>query len=173
LRRQVDSQHNARVTRREEVWPRRIGVGFVLTLGALALALACRKETDPIRLLLDDLTEAAEDRDAEAVLERLAPDFQGQNGLRRVDAGAELKRYFFAYEKIDVTLADVAVEPAGDVTRVRLRAELSGKPKDIGGLQGLLPALSAYRFELDVKPGGKAWVVTRASWERLDVPPAP
>ena len=138
-----------------------------------ALALSCRKETDPVRLLLNDLEEAAEDRDAEAVLKRLAPDFRGQNGLRRADAGAELRRYFFGYEKIDVTLSDVVVEPAGDAARVQLRIDFSGKPKGVGGLEGLLPAASAYRFGLELKKGGDAWLIAGATWEHIDlgVPP--
>ena len=142
---------------------------FVLAV----LAVSCRKETDPIRLLLNDLEEAAEARDAEAVLKRVAPDFQGQNGLSRADAGAELRRYFFGYEKIDVTLSDVVVEPAGNLAHVRLRIDFSGKPKNVGGLEGLLPALSAYRFGLDLKSDGNAWLIAAATWERIDIgPPA-
>jgi ketosteroid isomerase-like protein len=133
------------------------------------LALSCRKETDPVRRLLNDLEEAAEARDAEAVLKRLAPDFRGQNGLRRADAGAELRRYFFGYEKIDVTLSDVAVEPAGDDAYVRLRIDVSGKPTGVGGLEGLLPAASAYRFSLELKKTGEAWLIAAATWERIDL----
>jgi len=140
---------------------------FLLAL--LAIVAGCRKETDPIRLLLNELEEAAEARDAEAVLKRLAPDFHGQNGLARADAGAELRRYFFGYEKIDLTFSDVVVEPAGNTARVRLRIDFSGKPKDVGGLQGLLPAISAYRFALDLKSSGEVWLVGGATWERLDV----
>jgi hypothetical protein len=145
-------------------WNKRLGLVLV------ALALACRKETDPIRLLLNELEEAAEARDAEAVLKRLAPDFRGQNGLARADAGAELRRYFFGYEKIDVTFSDAVVEPAGNTARVSLRVDFSGKPKDVGGLQGLLPAISAYRFALDLKSSGDGWLVGGATWERLDLP---
>jgi hypothetical protein len=141
-----------------------VGLGLAL----LAVVVGCRKETDPIRLLLNELEEAAEARDAEAVLKRLAPDFRGQNGLSRSDAGAELRRYFFGYEKIDVTFSDVLVEPDGNTARVRLRVDFSGKPKDIGGLEGLLPALSAYRFALDLKRGDD-WLVGGATWERLDI----
>jgi hypothetical protein len=140
-----------------------------LGLTLLALVAGCRKETDPIRLLLNDLEEAAEVRDAEAVLKRLAPDFRGQNGLSRADAGAELRRYFFGYEKIDVTFSEIVIEPAGSTARVRLRVDFSGKPKNVGGLEGLLPALSAYRFGLELKRSGDVWLVTGATWERLDV----
>ncbi len=148
---------------------KRAGLGLVL--GAGLLAVTCAKEADPIRRVLTQVTEAVEARKAEAVLEHLAPDFEGQGGLRRADAGAELRRYFFAYEKIDVTLFEVTSEREGETARVQLRAELSGKPKDIGGLQGLLPALSAFRFDLELKSTGGAWLVTRASWERLDRSP--
>lgn len=143
----------------------------LLTAGLVIATLACSRERDPVKALLGEIEEAAEARDAEAVLKRLATEFQGQGGLRRVDAGAELRRYFFAYEKIDVTLSDVVAEKEGENTRLRLRADFSGKPKNIGGLEGWLPALSAYRFELTLVGSGSRLLVARASWDRLDTPP--
>lgn len=146
-------------------------VRHLLTAGLLVATVACRRERDPVEALLRQIEEAVEARDAEAVLARLATEFQGQGGIRRADAAGELRRYFFAYQKIDVTLSEVVAEKEGGNTRVRLRADLSGKPKNIGGLEGWLPALSAYRFELVLVASGSQFLVARASWERLDTPP--
>ena len=61
-------------------------------------------------------------------------------------------------------IRDVAIERAEGAARVRLRADLSGKPRKIGGLEGLVPSSSAYDFELRLVPEGGAWKVAWAQW---------
>lgn len=132
----------------------------------VAIATDCREKKDPVRQALDRLVAAAKDRDAGGFVESLALDFQAADGSGRADAEATVRRYFAAYESLDVRISDVSVERAADAARVRFRADLSGKPRNIGGLDGLLPATSAYRFDLRLSPGeGGRWLVSWASWE--------
>jgi len=112
-----------------------------LAVAALALLVAtvvgCGEKSDPVRQALDRLVAAAKERDAGKFVESL-----------------------------DVRISDVSIERAADAARVRFRADLSGKPRSIGGLVGLLPATSAYRFDLRLSPGeGGRWLVTWAAWE--------
>jgi hypothetical protein len=131
-----------------------------------ASATGCGEKKDPVRQALDRLVAAAQERDSGDFAENLAPEFQAADGTGRADAEATLRRYFAAYENLSVRTSDVTVERAADAARVRFRAELSGKPRSIGGLEGLLPANSAYRFDLRFAPGkGRRWLVTWASWE--------
>jgi hypothetical protein len=132
----------------------------------VASAWGCGENRDPGRQSLDRLVSAAKARNAGEFVASLAPDFQAADGSGRADAEAMLRRYFAAYERLDVRISDVSVERAADAARVRFRADLSGKPRSIGGLDGLLPARSAYRFDLRLSPGeGGRWLVTWAMWE--------
>ena len=133
---------------------------------ALVAAIGCGDKSDPVRQALDRLVAAAKDRDAGDFVEGLAPDFRADDGTTRADAGATLRRYFAAYDSLDVRISDVSIERAADAARVRFRADLSGKPRRVGGLEGLLPSTSAYRFDLRLSPGeGGRWLVTWAAWE--------
>lgn len=135
-------------------------------LGAIALLspAACRREGDPVRSAVDDLARAASRRDAAAVLDLLAPDFTGADGTRRADVESMLRRYFAAYEKLDVTLSDVSIERSEGAALARFRAEIFGRARKIGGLDGLLPATSSWRFEARLAPEKDGWKVTWASW---------
>ena len=133
---------------------------------AVALVAGCGPATDPVQQTIDGIVAGAEDREAAAIVERLSPDFQAADGSGRVDAEATLRRYLAAYEKLDVRISELTIERASGAARARFRADLSGSPRKIGGLEGLLPQSSAYRFDLRLVPSsGGHWVVTWAAWE--------
>lgn len=133
---------------------------------ALALAAACGPKSDPVRQTIDGIVEGAQDREAGAIMERLSPDFQAADGSGRADAETTLRRYLAAYEKLDVRISDLTVERAAGAARARFRADLSGSPRRIGGLDGILPQSSAYLFDIRLAPAeGGRWHVTWASWE--------
>lgn len=141
-----------------------------LLLSALAIVIAlfllcCKPKGDPVKAALDRMVKAAHSRDAGAFVENLSADFSATDGMTRSDALATVKRYFAAYAILDVTLSDVTVERAENAARVRLTADLSGQPQTIGGLEGLLPRSSRYRFELRLVPEGSRFKVAWASWE--------
>ena len=125
-----------------------------------------------MRGLVDDLVEAAEARDADRVLSRLGGGFQGQGGLSKVDVAASLRRYFAAYESIDLEVFDVETEGGDGVTHIRTRVGFSGKAQKAFGLDGLLPPSAVYAFVLDARDEGGTWRVTRATWEVLTGPDA-
>ena len=149
----------------------------VLAAAASLLLGACgRGTTDPARALVDDLAAAAEDRDAARVLARLSDGMQGQGSLTKADLAASLRRYFAAYESIDLEVFDVATEGGDGVTHIRTRVGFSGKAQKAFGLDGLLPPSAVYAFDLDARDEGGTWRVTRATWEVLtgpDAAPAP
>ena len=121
-----------------------------------------------MRALVDDLVEAAEARDAEGVLARLSGAFQAQGNLSKVDVAASLRRYFAAYESIDLEVFDVVSEPADSGgAHVRVRVGFKGTAQKALGLEGLLPPSAVYAFDLDAHDEGGQWRVTHASWEAL------
>jgi len=143
---------------------------LALAAAVLAVLSGCRSAKDPILALVDDLEAAAEDRKAEGIRDRLAEGFRGQGGINRAEAYAMLRRYFAAYETIDLQVYDVSVERSDGAADVRFRVEFSGHARSIGGLDGLLPPGAAYRFDLHVVEQGGAWKVDRADWETVAQP---
>lgn len=127
-------------------------------------AVACSDPSDPVRATLDRIVHAADARDADAVFASVAAGFQGADGSGFAEARATVERYLAAYELLDVKFRDVVIERAEGAARVRLRADLSGQPRKIGGLEGLVPSSSTYDFELRLVPEGGAWKVAWAQW---------
>jgi hypothetical protein len=153
-------------------WP-----ATALIAGAIAASGCARKQDTQagVRTLIDDVRAAAEDRDAPAVVLRLSDDFHGTGGLNRTDATATLKQYFAAYEKVRVSVYDLAITPRStQEADVTCRVELTGTVKPIGALAALLPPSAVYRFELHVvRPSGADWKVQSAEWQSAEGRPSP
>jgi hypothetical protein len=129
---------------------------------------ACGKPADPVRAALDRMVEAAHARDAAAVMAQVAADFQAADGSSRADDEALLRRYFAAYEVLDVRLEDVQIERSENTARVRLRAVMSGQPLKVGGLSGLLPSSATYDFDFRMSRDGGSWKVAWGSWNQAE-----
>jgi hypothetical protein len=138
---------------------------LLLILAAGGLGLACSRSGDPVGDCLNSLVKSAHDRDASAFFERVAQDFQASDGSSRADAEALVRRYFAGYEILDVSLHDVTVEKTETAARVRLRADLSGQPRKLGGLDAFLPRSSSYDFDMRLVSDAGVWKVAWASWQ--------
>ena len=136
-----------------------------LFAGLLLLAPGCRKEADPVRSALERMRKAAEARDVSGVVENLTDDFREIAGGGTIEVSQALRRYFAAYEILNLQMRDITVERAPEAARARFRVEFSGQPKKIGGLDGLLPSASAYSFDVRLVPDGSRWKVSWAAWE--------
>ncbi len=136
---------------------------LALTL-TLSFAAGCGPPADPVKQTLDDLSRAANHRDAKALLDLVAADFQGADGSRKSDLESSVRQLFAAYESLDVTVRDLTVERSEGAALARFRVELSGRARKIAGLEGLLPSSSSWQFETRLAPSGDRWRVTWASW---------
>lgn len=139
------------------------------SLAVAAVLAGCAKK-DPVQALVDDLEEAAEDRNADRFRDLLTDDFKGQGGISRAEAAAQLRRYFAAYEKVALEVYDLSVQRADGSADASFRVEFSGEPLKIGGLGGLLPPGAAYRFDLHVVEQPGSWKVQLATWESVPLP---
>jgi len=128
-------------------------------------ALACRRESDSVRATLDRVVKAAQARDSRAVVENLTGDYRDAEGQTSADVAATLRRIFASYEIIDVRLSDLKFDRAPEAARVTFRADFSGQPRKLGGLDRFLPSASTYRFEVRLVPEGNRWKVAWASWQ--------
>ena len=62
-------------------------------------------------------------------------------------------------------ISSLEIERAPEAARARFRAELSGQPAKLGGLDGFLPSSSRYDFDVRLVPDGGRWKVAWASWQ--------
>ena len=137
---------------------------IILSLAALA---GCRAR-DPVKQRLDAITSAVEDRDADDVVRSLSDSFQGNNGESRQEALDELRQYLFAYQNINVRLADLEISRREFSAAAGFVAEVLGNPKTIGGLDQIVPRTARVRFNVEMRREGDTWLVTSATWQRLD-----
>lgn len=138
---------------------------------ALAIALlfsSCGAPRDPITACLKGAIAAAEKRDADGVMARVADNFRDAEGGGKADAAALVRRTLAAYESLSLTLSDVAIERGPAAAHAKFRLRMSGKPRAVGGLDALLPRSSRWSFDvrLEAAPGG--WKITSAAWSPLD-----
>ena len=135
---------------------------------ALAASLACGgAPADPVEELRAELEAAAEARDAQRFGRRLSEDLQGTGGLTRADALSTLRRYFAAYQSVNLEVYGLEIDREGSTAVVRCVVEFTGRARSIGALGGLLPPEAVYRFELGVADEAGVWRVWRANWQRV------
>jgi hypothetical protein len=139
-----------------------------LGLAAVLLVVACaRAPRDPVLECLDGVAKAAEARDADGVLARVSERYRDSSG-GKPDAALLLKRTFAAYESLSISLVNVAVQHGDTSARARFTAKMSGRPRAVAGLEGLLPRASRWRFDVRLEAEKDGWKITEAAWERLE-----
>jgi hypothetical protein len=115
------------------------------------------------------LRAAPEDRDAQAIADRLADDFKGNGSVDKAEAAATLRRYFAAYESVHLVVYDVAVTRRTDTEAdLGFRAEFTGAARRIGGLDGFLPPSAIERFDLRPHAPWPDWKVAAADWRPIE-----
>ncbi len=126
----------------------------------LFLLVAC-KEKDPVVATIDHVTEAAEDRDAEEVMKYVA-----SNYADRAEVQDLLRRYFFAYRTIDVSVQQLESNHSTDSGAATFRVDFLGVPKEIGGLDQIMPRTAVYRFDVDFVVENGQWKISAAEWRQ-------
>lgn len=125
------------------------------------LVLACQKQ-DPIAGAIHEVAEAAEDRDASAVVEMLSPSYEG-----RAEIESTLRRYFFAYRSVNVSIKDLQTWENGPVGQARFRVDFAGVAKEISGIDQLVPSSASYQFEVWLTKEGGDWKISAAKWQPI------
>jgi hypothetical protein len=111
---------------------------------------------------------AAEKRDAAGVMTRVAENFRDGEGGSKADAAALVRRYLGAYESLSLTLSDVAIERGAAAAQAKFKVRMSGRPRAVGGLDGLLPRSSRWSFDVRLESEKGGWRIVSAAWSRLE-----
>ena len=129
-----------------------------LLLPLVLVLVACATE-DPIARVVADIADAAEDRDAGEVMQHISPSYEG-----RAEVETTLRRYFFAYNTMDINVRDLQSTVSAGQAFVTFNVDFLGTPKTMGGMDQYLPRSTTYRFELVMVEEGGGWKVTSANW---------
>jgi hypothetical protein len=111
---------------------------------------------------------AAEKRDADAVMARVAESFQGAQVGGKADAAALVRRTLAAYESLSLSLSDLAIERGAAAAQAKFKVRMSGRPRAVGGLDGLLPRSSRWSFDVRLESEKGVWRIVSAAWSRLE-----
>lgn len=124
------------------------------------LLFACA-ETDPIAEVVTRVADAAEERDAGAVMQHVAASYEG-----RAEVESTLRRYFFAYKTFDVTVRNLESTVSGSEAFATFEVDMIGVPRQVGGMDQFVPRAASYRFDVTLAEDGGEWRITSARWER-------
>ena len=133
-----------------------------LTLLALMLALLSCKESDPVRAMVDEIADAAEDRDVDDVMKHVAATYPG-----RAEVQQTLRQYFFGYSALNISITNYKAEVGSTTGAATFEVNMTGVPKQIGGLDQLLPRTARYRFDVQLVKEGNDWKVESAEYQPL------
>ncbi len=139
-------------------WPRLAWSSWLL----LILLSGCSRPADEQALhdTLSAMHEAAEARDAGAVVEHVADNFAGPRGLDRDGLRRLLVVQFMRNRAVGVTLGPVSTRIEGPRAEAEFTALLTGFQ------EGLLPSRAdGYRISTGWRVEDGRWVLERASWD--------
>jgi hypothetical protein len=140
-----------------------------LVLSLVLLPAAChRARRDPVMACLTGAVAAAEARDADDVMSRVAEGFRDAEGGGRADAEALVRRTLAAYDSLSLTLSGVAIERGPAAAQAKFKVRMSGRPRTVRGLDGFLPRSSHWSFDVRLEAGRGGWKIVWASWARLE-----
>src|ERR1700682_2105827 len=83
----------------------------------LFVASCSRAPRDPVRGVVTGAVEAAEARDADAVVAYLSPSFRDADEGGKAEAAETVRRYLAAYESLSLTMSSLTIERNGPVAQ--------------------------------------------------------
>jgi hypothetical protein len=125
------------------------------------LSAACSKPDDVTLIdnAIDAIEEGVEQNSMGRVLERLADDFRGNDGLGRREVRSLMFYYFRRYPSITVLTSNRDIRVQGERADVTLDALL------LGG-KGLLPERGRrYALSMRWHKQGDEWLLARINWQ--------
>jgi len=134
----------------------------------VGLAAGCAGKGSPedeVRAAIGAAEAAAEARDASALLDLVADDYQDSRGNGAEEIRRYVRGYLVAHQSIALlTRIDSIKLPATDLARVRATVGMVGKEAEAAGAWDL--AADLYEFDVTLAREDGEWRVTRADWGR-------
>ena len=120
---------------------------------------------DEIRAVVRGAEEAAEARDAAALLDLVAADYRDGRGYRAEEIRRLVRGYLVTHQSIRLLTRIEEIDIKGtDVARLRVTVGMLGRESGSGSAWDL--AADVYEFDLSLAREDGEWLVTRAEWRR-------
>lgn len=120
---------------------------------------------DAVRAVIDAAEEAAESRDASALLGLVADDYRDDRGNGAEEIRRYARGYLIAHQSIRLLTRIDSIEfPASDLARVRATVGMVGREAEAAGAWSL--AAEVYEFDVTLAREDGDWRVIRADWRR-------
>lgn len=141
----------------------------ILLLFAMAVAPACRKETeqDKVKKVVTAIQKAAEEKKVKEITGNLSKTYNDTQGFNYDTIKGLLLGYFFRHQKISAYITDLEISVEGAFAKAVFQAVLTGGSKT-GSAVDLIPeSLGMYAFVVSLQKEEGKWKVTSAAWERV------
>lgn len=129
---------------------------------------ACGGDDSPeaqVRAVIAEAQRAAEDRDASALFDLIAPGYHDGRGNGAEEIRRYVRGYLIAHQSIHMLTRVEEVElPASDLARVRATVGMLGRETESQSSWDL--AAEVYEFDITLAREDGKWRVTRADWRR-------
>jgi len=120
---------------------------------------------DEVRAVVEAAEEAAEARDASALLDLVADDYRDPRGNGAEEIRRYLRGFLVTHQSIALLTRIDAIElPATDLARVQATVGMVGKEAEAAGTWDV--AADLYEFDVTLAHEDGEWRVTRAEWRR-------
>ncbi len=132
----------------------------------LTILVGCAEKGSPedeVRAVIGAAEQAAEARDASALLDLVADDYRDPRGNGAEEIRRYVRGYLVAHQSIALLTRIDSIElPATDLARVQATVGMVGKEAEAAGAWDL--AADLYEFDVTLAREDGEWRVTRAEW---------
>lgn len=118
---------------------------------------------EALRLWVEEMAAAAEDKDRGAMLARISENYADARGNSRKDTGDKLLLYFLRQQSVTyiATIDEMKISD-GSAAEMRVTVAMAGTGSGVFGLTA-----NAYRFELELEKVDTDWLLIGAKWNQL------
>jgi hypothetical protein len=139
---------------------------WIYTLTSILLVACSGPPAGPeeaLRLWVDDMEHAAEDKDRSAMLDKISEAYADARGNSRSDVGDILLIYFLRQQSVAfVSKIDEIIISGDTAAEIVLTVAMAGTNDGTFGLSA-----DAYNFELELESVDSEWFLIGAKWGEL------
>ena len=118
---------------------------------------------EALRLWVDDMELAAEEKDRSAMLDKISEAYADARGNSRKDVGDKLLIYFLRQQSVAFVSKIDEIKISGDTAaEIALTVAMAGTNDGTFGLSA-----DAYKFELELESVNSKWFLIGAKWGEL------
>jgi hypothetical protein len=142
---------------------------FILILFISNSGCHKQSEQDKVKKVITDIQTAAEERDANKIMDNLSKTYSDVQGSDYETIRKNLHGYFLIYPKISAYITNLDLSIENTSARVVFHAVLTSGNKT-GSVTDVVPrSLGIYDFNVSLQKESSDWKVTSAKWTQTEM----